>query len=112
MRLSPRKPFGKQQFRVRAPLDTAANDNRAPRDRNLSLLIEADGGLARIAAKAERMSIAAAVAMAIGLFIGPVVFSCLMLAICNAALNNNGANHDHHDVGNQAGGPAGQAESG
>ncbi|TIV39763.1 MULTISPECIES: hypothetical protein [unclassified Mesorhizobium] len=110
MRLSACEPFGEQQFLFRERLP--ANDNSALDHRNLSLLslIPADDGPAKIAAKAERMSIAAAVGMAIGLFIGPV--SCLMLGIRNGALDNEGGKHDHHDVGNQGGGFAGQAEGG
>ncbi|WP_292509321.1 hypothetical protein [Mesorhizobium sp.] len=111
MRLSCCEPFAGHQFVFRERLP--ANDNSALHHRDLSLLslIRADGGPAKIAAQAERMSIAAAVGMAIGLFIGPVVFSCLMLGLWNAALNNEGGKHDHHDVGNQSGGFAGQAES-
>ena len=111
MRLS--DPFGEQQFHFRAPFEAAANDNCALHHRNLSLLsfIPADGGAAKIVAMAERTSIAAAVGMAIGLFIGPVAFSCLMLGVWNAALDSKGSKHDHHDVGNQGGGFAGQAES-
>ncbi|WP_141246157.1 hypothetical protein [Mesorhizobium sp. WSM3859] len=111
MRLS--DPFGERQFLFRERFEAAANDNSALHHRNLSLLsfIPADGGPAKKAAKAERMSIAAAAGMAIGLFIGPVVFSCLMLGVWNAALDSKGAKHDHYVVGNQGGGFAGQAES-
>ncbi|RWB75421.1 MAG: hypothetical protein EOQ50_14145 [Mesorhizobium sp.] len=110
MRLSACEPFGEQQFLFRERLP--ANDNSALDHRNLSLLslIPADSGPTKIAAKAERMSVAAAMGIAIGLFIGPVVFSCLMLGIWNAALNSNGGKHDHHDVGNQGVGFAGKAE--
>ncbi|CDX31122.1 hypothetical protein MPLA_1430006 [Mesorhizobium sp. ORS 3359] len=72
MRLSSCEPFAEHQFLFRERLP--ANDNCALHHRDLSLLslIPADCGPAKVAAKAERMSIAAAVGMAIGLFIGPV----------------------------------------
>ncbi|AZO06448.1 MULTISPECIES: hypothetical protein [unclassified Mesorhizobium] len=109
MRLSACEPFGENRFLFRERL--FANGNGALHHRDLSLLslIPAYSGPAKIAAKADRMSIAAAVGMAIGLFIGPV--SCLMLGIWNAALNSNGGKHDHYDVGNQGIGFAGKAQS-
>ncbi|RWL45467.1 MAG: hypothetical protein EOR61_19740 [Mesorhizobium sp.] len=111
MRLSSCEPFPGRRFhfRERSP----ANDNSALHHRDLSMLnlIPPGGGLTKTAGKAERMSIAAAVGIALGLFIGPVVFSCLMLGIWNAVLDSNGGKHDHHDVGNQGVGSAGQAES-
>jgi hypothetical protein len=108
-------PFAEARLPSRERLAMAANDNSALHRRDLSILdlIPADEGLAKIAAKSERMSIAAAVGIAISLFIGPVVFSCLMLGVWNAALDSNGDNDDRnvHDVGDQGGGFAGQAES-
>ncbi|WP_176477067.1 hypothetical protein [Mesorhizobium sp. WSM4313] len=112
MRMSAREPFAEQQlpFRERWEMPpTAVNDNSALQHGDLSNLVPADDGLARITAKAERMGIAAAVA--IGLFIGPVVFTCLMLSVWNAALDSNGGKHDRdfQDPGNQGGGLARQA---
>ncbi|MBZ9816518.1 hypothetical protein [Mesorhizobium sp. CA7] len=113
MRMSAREPFGEQQlpFRERWEMPpTAVNDNSALQHGDLSIVVPADDGLAKVTAKAERMGIAAAVA--IGLFIGPVVFTCLMLSVWNAALDSNGGKHDRdvQDPGNQGGGLARQAE--
>ncbi|WP_201415648.1 hypothetical protein [Mesorhizobium sp. J8] len=111
--MSSRDPFAGQQLLFREPFEMPANDNGAFHRRDLSLLdlIPADDGLPKISGKAERMGIAAAVGVAISLFIGPVVFTCLMLGVWNAALEKNGGKHDHHDFGNQGGGFAGQAET-
>ncbi|RVD56130.1 hypothetical protein EN828_23680 [Mesorhizobium sp. M2D.F.Ca.ET.185.01.1.1] len=110
MSMSSREPFGEQQFLFRAPLELPANDNGALRD--LSILDPPDDGLTKIAAKAERMGLAVAVGIAASLFIGPVVFTCLMLGVWNAALDSNGGKYDGDvgDVGNQGGGFAGQAQ--
>jgi hypothetical protein len=114
MRLSSCRPFAKARFPFRERLAVPANDNSALHHRDLSILalIPTDAGLTKIAKKAEPMSIAAVLGIAISLFIGPVVFSCLMLGIWNAALDSNGGKHDRggYDVGNQGGGFAGQAE--
>lgn len=113
MRLSSCRPFGKARLPFRERLAVAANDNSALHHRDLSILalIPADNGLTKIAKKAKPMSIAAALGVAISLFIGPVVFSCLMLGVWNAALDSSGGKHDRgvYDVGNQGGGFAGQA---
>ncbi|MDG4876981.1 hypothetical protein P9273_17960 [Mesorhizobium sp. WSM4935] len=115
MRISAREPFAKARLPSRERLAMSANDNSALHQRDLSMLdlIPADERPAKIATKSERMSIAAALCIAISLFIGPVVFSCLMLGVWNAALDSNGDNDDRnvHDVGNQGGGSARQAES-
>ncbi|TPI12672.1 hypothetical protein FJW06_15890 [Mesorhizobium sp. B4-1-3] len=110
MRMSTREP-SEQQLLFRQPFEMPANDNSALRDLSILDLIPADDGLTGIAAKAERMGIAAAVGIAVSLFIGPVVFTCLMLSVWNAALDSNGGKHDHHDVGNQGGGFARQVEA-
>jgi hypothetical protein len=111
MRMSSRDPFAGQQLLFREPFEMPANDNGALHRRDLSILdlIPADGGFPKTAAKAERMGIAAAVGVAASLFIGPVVFTCLMLGVWNAALDSNGGKHDHHGLGNQGGGFARQA---
>ncbi|CDX61969.1 hypothetical protein MPL3365_70188 [Mesorhizobium plurifarium] len=112
MRLSSCRPFAEARLAFRERLAVAANDNSALHHRDLSILalIPADDGLTKIAKKAKPMSIAAALGIAISLFIGPVVFSCLMLGIWNAALDSEGGKHAHHDVGNQGDGFAGEAE--
>ncbi|MEI9406580.1 hypothetical protein [Mesorhizobium argentiipisi] len=112
MRMSSREPFRQALLPFRERLEVAANDNGALHHRDLSILVPADDGLARTAVKAERMGIAAAVGIAISLFIGPVVFTCLMLGVWNAALDSNGDKHDRdfQDPGNQGGGFARQAE--
>ncbi|MDX8534781.1 hypothetical protein RFM41_26545 [Mesorhizobium sp. VK25A] len=84
--MSSSEPFPEQQFLFREPFEVPANDNGALRDLSMLNPIPADDELAKVAAKAERMGFAVAVGIAIGLFIGPVVFTCLMLGIWNAAV--------------------------
>ncbi|MBZ9986697.1 hypothetical protein LB572_06255 [Mesorhizobium sp. BH1-1-5] len=114
MWMSSCEPFAEVRLPLRERLLVAANDNSALHHHDLSILdlIPADDRLTKIAAKAEPISIAAAVGIAISLFIGPVVFSCLMLGVWSAALDSNGGKHDRgvYDVGNQGGGFARQAE--
>lgn len=114
MRMSSREPFPEQPFLFRERYDLTANDNSALHHRDLSVvnLVPPDDGLTKIAAKTERMGIAVAVAIVVSLFIGPVVFTCLMLGVWNAALDSDGDNHDRnvHDIGNPGGGFAREAE--
>src|ERR1044072_4656041 len=102
MRMSSCESFPEARLPLRERFEMAANDNSALNHRDPSILnlVPADDGLAKIAAKAERMGVAVAVGIAISLC--PAVFTCLMPGVWNAALDSNGGKHDRdfQDPGN------------